>query len=202
MKISYQSFNIFRGNLFPLLSFLLGIILLLLLFLFIEPASVFASFKKIALWQFGLIFALKLVFWTLTALKWKVILDFYKQKVSLWKLYLFRFAAFSISYFTPITAVGGQAAGVLLLKNEKVPVKIGIATMLIDSILTSFVSVTIGFFVVVLFLLTKFSNIPFLAIAFITFFSVVFFLILFYIVSRIKKPSIQEPQAKFWPMAS
>lgn len=199
MKMPYKSFNILKGNLFSLLSFIFGIILLFLLFFFIKPASVFASFEKIALWQFGLIFTLRLVFWTLSALKWKIILDFYKHKVSFYKLYLFKFATFSVSYFTPITAVGGQTVGVVLLKNEKVPAKIGITTMLIDSLLTPFVSVTISLFAIVLFLLTRFSSTPFLTLAFITLFSTVLFLSLFFVVFRIKKPTVEKSQSKSWP---
>jgi len=198
MKIPRKNFNILNRSFFSLLSFIFGIILLLLLFLYIKPASVFASFEKIALWQFGLIFALRLVFWILSALKWKIILDFYQQKVSLWKLYLFKFAAFSVSYFTPVTAVGGQAAGVVLLKNEKVPVKIGIATMLIDSVLTPFVSVTISLFALVLFLLTKFSSAPFLIFALIALFSVVLFLTLFFIVLSVNKPILEKSKPKDW----
>jgi uncharacterized protein (TIRG00374 family) len=199
MKIPDKNFNILRRNFFPLLSLLFGIILLFLLFFFIKPASILASLEKIAFWQFGLIFGLKLVFWTLSALKWKIILDFYQQKVSLWKLYLFKFATFSVSYFTPITAVGGQAVGVLLLKNEKVPVKTGITTMLIDSLLTPFVSVTISLFAIVLFLLTRFSSASFLTLALITFFSVVLFLTLFFIVFRISRRTPEKIKPKAWP---
>ena len=190
--------NVFKGSFFSLLPFMLGIMLLLLLFFFIQPASVFESFEKISLWQFGFILALRLVFWTLSALKWKIILDFYQQKVSFWKLYLFKFAAFSVSYFTPITAVGGQAAGVVLLKNEKVPVKIGITTMLIDSVLAPFVSVTISLFALVLFLLIKFSSVPFFILAFLTLFSVIFFLALFFIVCIIQKPILEKSKLKVW----
>ena len=190
--------NVFKGSFFSLLPFMLGIMLLLLLFFFIQPASVFESFEKISLWQFGFILALRLVFWTLSALKWKIILDFYQQKVSFWKLYLFKFAVFSVSYFTPITAVGGQAAGVVLLKNEKVPVKIGITTMLIDSVLAPFVSVTISLFALVLFLLIKFSSVPFFILAFLTLFSVIFFLALFFIVCIIQKPILEKSKLKVW----
>jgi len=194
MKMSDKSFNILKGKFISLLSLLFGIILFLLLFFFIKPASVLASLKEMALWQFGLIFGLRLVFWTLSALKWKVILDFYKQKVSLGKLYLFKFAVFSVSYFTPITAIGGQAVGVVLLKNEKVPVKIGITTMLIDSLLTPFVSLTISLLALVLFLLTKFSTAPFLNLTLITFFALVLFLGLFFVVFRIKSPTLKKSQ--------
>lgn len=198
MKIPHKNLNILKGSFFSLLSFVLGIMLLLLLFLFIRPASVFASFEKIALWQFGFIFALRLVFWTLSAFKWKIILDFYQQKVSFWKLYLFKFAAFSVSYFTPVTAVGGQAVGVVLLKNEKVPVKIGITTMFIDSVLTPFVSVTISLFALVLFLLLKFSSAPFLILAFFTLFSFILFLALFFIVFIIRNPILEKSRPKAW----
>ena len=198
MKMPSTNLNVFKGSFFSLLSFMFGIALLLLLFFFIQPASVFASFEKISLWQFGFIFALRLIFWTLSALKWKIILDFYQQKVSFWKLYLFKFAAFSVSYFTPITAVGGQAVGVILLKNEKVPIKIGITTMLIDSVLTPFVSVTISLFALVLFLLIKFSSTPFLILAFFTLFSVILFLSLFFIVFSIHKPIPEKFKLKAW----
>ncbi len=193
----YKSYSILKGNFIPILSFAIGIVLLVSLIFFISPAIIFESLKKITLWQFGLIFALKLVFSVIGALKWKVILDFYKQKVALWKLYLFKFAAFSVSYFTPIAAVGGQVVGVMLLKSEKVPTKIGITTMLIDSILTPFLSVTISFFAVVLFLLTKFSN-TLLIFASLTLFSIVVFLILFFFVFRIKRLNIKKIQPNFW----
>lgn len=199
MKIPDKNFNILKKNFFPLLSLLFGIILLLLLFFFIKPAAILVSLEKIALWQFGLILGLRLVSWALSALKWKIILDFYQQKVSLWKLYLFKFATFSISYFTPITAVGGQAVGVLLLKNEKVPAKTGITTMLIDSLLTPFVSLTISLFAIVLFLLTRFSSASFLTLALITLFSLILFLILFFIVFRISRWTSEKTKPKDWP---
>ena len=189
MKIFGINLNIFQKSFLALLSFIFGIALLVLLFFFIEPAEIFAALKKITLWQFGLILALRLVFLTVSALKWKIILDFYKHKVSFWKLYMFKFAVFSVSYFTPITAVGGQAVGVVLLKNEKVPVKIGITTILIDSILTIFISVAISFFALILFLLLRFSGTPFLILVFFAFFLILLFLALFFIVFILKKPA-------------
>lgn len=193
----YKSFNILKGNLIPLLSLIVGVVLLIPLIYFIKPATVFESFKKITLVQFSLILVLKLVLMSLGALKWKVILDFYKQKVPLPKLYLFKFATFSISFFTPMAAVGGQAVGVILLKNEKVPVKIGITTMLIDSVLTPFISTTISFLAVLIFLLTKFSDTSILILGLVTLFTVVFFSFLFLIVFKTKRSNIKNHKDKF-----
>ena len=145
-----------------------------------------------------IIFFLRLVFMIFGALKWKVILGFYEQKVSLRKLYLFKFAAFSISYFTPIAAIGGQAVGVMLLRGEKVPTKIGITTMLIDSVLTSLISITISFLAVVIFLRTKFFVGPILIIAGIAIFIVALALVLLFFIFRLKSDDVVEPKNNLW----
>ena len=194
----YKSFNFLKVNSLPLASFILGLLLLAPLIYFVEPTVIFESLKKIAWWQFGIIFFLRLVFMIFGALKWKVILGFYEQEVSLRKLYLFKFATFSISYFTPIAAVGGQAVGVMLLRSEKVPTKIGITTMLIDSVLTPLVSITISFLAVVIFLLTKLFAGPVLILAGIAFFPIALALVLLFFIFRLKSADVDEPKNNLW----
>ncbi len=194
----YKNFNLLKGNTLPLVSFILGIIFLVLLIYFLKPTTVLEVLNKITLWQLGLILTLKLVFSIFGAWKWKIILEFYNQKIPPPKLYLFKIATFSVSYFTPMAAVGGQAVGVMLLKNEKVPTKIGIMTMLIDSVLTPFISIIISFLAVLIFLVTKFSSASFLIFGLLTLFLIVLFSIYFLIVLKIKRTTVQKPKHNFW----
>jgi uncharacterized protein (TIRG00374 family) len=193
----YKSYSLLKRNPIPFLSLIVGVVLLLTLLYFVRPATIIESFKKITLAQFGLIILLKLGFMILGALKWKVILDFYNQKVSISKLYFFKFATFSVSFFTPMAAVGGQAVGVVLLKNERVPVKIGVATMLIDSVLTPFISIIISLLAVLIFLLTKFSDAPVFILGVAILFSIVLFSVLFFIAFKIKRTDIKNHQNGF-----
>lgn len=194
----YKSFKLFKGNIIPLASFILGLLLLAPVIYFVEATTIFESLEKVAWWQFGTILTLKLVFMIFGAWKWKIILDFYRQKVPLGKLYLFKFAIFSVSYFTPIAAVGGQAVGVMLLKSEKVPTKIGVTTMLIDSVLTLLVSITITFLVVVIFLLTKFFAAPILIFGSTALFLIILAVILLFFIFRLKNATSNEPKSNLW----
>ncbi len=194
----YKSFKPFKGNIIPLTSFILGLLLLAPVIYFVEPIVIFESLKKIALWEFSLILTLKLVFMIFGALKWKIILGFYHQKVSLGKLYLFKFAVSSISYFTPIAAVGGQAVGVMLLRNEKVPIKIGITTMLIDSVSTPLISITVTFLAVTLFLLTKFFVGPILIFGGATLFLISLAIILLFFIFKLKSTDMEETKNNRW----
>ena len=194
----YKILRPLKGNIIPITSFILGVLLLAPLIYFVEPVVIFESLKKISWWQFGIIFLLKLVFMIFGALKWKIILGSYQQKVSLSKLYLFKFAVFSISYFTPIAAIGGQAVGVMLFKSEKIPIKIGVTTMLIDSVLTPFISIIISFLALVLFLRTKFFADTVLVFGVGTLFLIFLLITLLFFIFRIKSADLDEPKNSFW----
>lgn len=167
--------NVFLKNWIAWLSLLFGIALLAYLFFIFDTKMVIDSLRKITLWQFAFLFVLKLVFAIVGTVRWKIILNFYNRNVSLWKLYLFKAAVFAISYLTPTAAVGGQAVGALLLKNEKVPLKIGLVSVLLDSILVGIITFLITIFVVILFVTNVIFNLNF---AFSFFSSFLFILLL------------------------
>lgn len=173
--------NVFLKNWISLVSILIGLGMLIYLLYIFDISVIIESFRKISVWQFASIFVLKLIFSTLGALRWKIILNFYKRNASLWKLYWFRHAIFAVSYFIPpATALGEQAIGAVLLKNEKVPFKIGLLSILLDSLIVALISFLITLFVILTFLLNlaydlNFSSSILISLITILIFGVVFF---------------------------
>lgn len=181
-----------------LLSFLLGLFLLIVIVSLIDPAEILSSLREITIWQFLAIFILRLAFGILGAIKWRIILEFYQYSVSFWKLYLFKLASFAVEYFTQVTVVGGQVTGVVLLRGERVPTRVGVAVMVVDSVTTSFVTMTVSFVATTAFLLTRFSNGPVTTLVLLTFLILLLFLLAFLFALRIE-PSIKEKKkVSFW----
>lgn len=140
--------NIFLKNWLAWISILVGVGLLVYLFLIFNPAQITESLRKITLWQFVLIAIMRLFFSAVGTLRWKIILNYYKQKISFWKLYWFKYAIFTVVYFIPPAgAFGEQAFGAVLLKNEKVPFKVGLVSVFLDTIITGIISALITLFV-------------------------------------------------------
>ncbi|MBI2405907.1 flippase-like domain-containing protein [Candidatus Microgenomates bacterium] len=194
------------GAFISLVSFLLGIVFLFIVFSVINPGEIIASLRKITLWQFLAILILRLAFGILGALKWRIILEFYSARtsfayqhsVSFWKLYLYKLASFAVEYFTQVTVIGGQVAGVVLLRGERVPTRVGVAVMVIDSVTTSFITMMVSFVATTIFLLTRFSNGPVTTLVLLTFLILLLFLFAFLFTLRIG-PSIKEKKkVSFW----
>ncbi|MBI4058084.1 flippase-like domain-containing protein [Candidatus Microgenomates bacterium] len=181
-----------------LLSFLLGFFLLIVIVSLIEPAEILSSLRGITVWQFLAILILKLAFGILGALKWRITLNFYRYDVSLLKLYLFKLASFAVEYFTQVIVIGGQVSGVVLLRGERVPIKVGVAAMAIDSVTTSLVTITISFVAATTFLLTRFSSGPVATLVLLVFTILFLFIFALLAVTRIKPPIKRKSKASWW----
>ena len=106
----------------------------------IGPLEIWDNIRKITWQNFLILMALRLFYWLLRTINWKIILDRYEDCSSLLHMFAARMSSHSVSQLTPSAQVGGEAARIFMLHCSSR--KISIASVVVDKTI-EFISVVV-----------------------------------------------------------
>jgi uncharacterized protein (TIRG00374 family) len=112
------------------LAAVLGILIFGFIIYKIGPEEIWQNIKKLSVYNFLILVGLRILYWLLRTLNWKVILDTYEGKTSLFQLYIARMCGHAVSQLTPTAQVGSEATRILMAKCSSR--KVCIASVIID----------------------------------------------------------------------
>jgi len=105
---------------------------------------------RFSLWAFLLFTLVSLVNFAIFSLRWQRIVHAGRDKVvSLWKISMFRFVGYSVSYLTPFAQLGGEPVRIYFLEKNGIPRKEAVSSVFIDKLFEAgiqliFVAITIA----------------------------------------------------------
>jgi uncharacterized protein (TIRG00374 family) len=112
------------------LAAVVGILIFGFIIYKIGPEEIWQNIKKLSVYNFLILVGLRILYWLLRTLNWKVILDTYEGKTSLLQLYAARMCGHAVSQLTPTAQVGSEATRILMAKCSSR--KVCIASVIID----------------------------------------------------------------------
>ncbi len=118
---------------------LLGILILAFMIYKIGINEIWKNLSQISLISFFILIGLRVLYWVLRTICWKVILDAYEGKTSLFNMVKARMAGHSVSQLTPTAMIGSEATRIYLVDCSSK--KVSLASVIVDK--------TIEFLVVV-----------------------------------------------------
>ncbi len=131
-------------------SFIIGILLFVSVFSYIDYKQLAQIILRFSWWKFIIFLIASLFALILSTFRWQMILSARGYEVSFWRLLQYRLAGFGFSYLTPVAELGGAPFRAYLLKNQGVPFDQGLVTVIVDN----FIEVTTQGFLVTLGILT------------------------------------------------
>ncbi|MCP4217559.1 MAG: flippase-like domain-containing protein [bacterium] len=111
-------------------SAIVGVLIFAFLIYKIGLFEIWENVKKLTLTNFLILMGLRLLYWTIRTINWKVILDEYGEKLSLFHLFTARIGSHAISQLTPSAQVGGEAARIFMINSSSK--KISLASVVVD----------------------------------------------------------------------
>ena len=127
------------------LSALLGILIFVFIVYQIGILKIWENIKKITWRYFLVLMMLRLFYWILRTINWKVILEQYEPGISLFHLFNARMCSHAVSQLTPSAQVGGEAARIYFVNCSSR--RISLASVVVDKtieFLTTIVFTIIG----------------------------------------------------------
>ncbi|MCP5053843.1 MAG: flippase-like domain-containing protein [bacterium] len=112
------------------LFIVIGVLLFGFIVYKIGPLQIWENIRKITWQHFLILMVLRLFYWLLRTLSWKVIIDQYESGISLFHMYSARICSHTVSQLTPTAQVGGEAARILMLKTSNK--QVSIASVVVD----------------------------------------------------------------------
>lgn len=148
-KATLTGRTVTRGALLVAASFIAGLVLFVLAFVYLEPAKLIKT-----LWEFHpgkvavMVLAAGLTH-MLSTIRWRLLLKYVGHELPFWKSFGYYLSGFTVSFLTPVAALGGRPVKAFLIaQKEKVPLRRGLVSVFIEMFL-EFVTDT-AFIVVVL----------------------------------------------------
>ena len=83
----------------------------------INPKEIVDILRRMSWQQFMVLFMLRVLFWLIRALNWKVVLQRYDAHHSIWQLLQARVVGHAVGYLTPSSKIGGEAVRVIYLNT-------------------------------------------------------------------------------------
>ena len=123
------------------MSALLGILIFVFIVYEIGIPRIWENIKKITWQNFLILMLLRLLYWILRAINWKVILEQYKTSNSLFHIFYARICSHAVNQLTPSAQVGGEAARIYIVNCSSK--RISLASVIVDK--------TIEFLTVIIF---------------------------------------------------
>lgn len=120
------------------ISALIGILIFAFLIYKIGPAEIWRNISRISLTNFLILIGLRILYWFLRTINWKVILDAFEGKTSLLNLFIARMSGHAVSQLTPTAQVGSEATRTFMAKCSSR--KVCVASVIVDKT-TEFFSV-------------------------------------------------------------
>ncbi len=112
------------------LSALLGIVIFGFIIYKIGPQKIWNDITQISLSNFLILIALRILYWMLRTLNWKVVLDAYEGKTSFLHLFIARMSGHAISQLTPTAQMGSEATRIMMAKCSSK--KVCVASVVVD----------------------------------------------------------------------
>jgi uncharacterized protein (TIRG00374 family) len=109
---------------------LAGILILAFIIYKIGPHQIWENIKKLSPGNFLILLGLRILYWLLRTLNWKVILDAYEGKNSLFHLFIARMCGHAVSQLTPTAQVGSEATRIFMIKTSSK--KVTVASVIVD----------------------------------------------------------------------
>jgi uncharacterized protein (TIRG00374 family) len=123
------------------LSALLGILIFVFIVYEIGILRIWENIKKITWQNFLILMLLRLLYWILRTINWKVILEQYNTSNSLFHMFYARICSHAVNQLTPSAQVGGEAARIYIVNCSSK--RISLASVIVDK--------TIEFLTVIIF---------------------------------------------------
>jgi len=117
-----------RKNIFRI-SAVIGFILFTIIIIKIGPEQIWDNIKKITWQSFLILFFLRLLYWTLRTLNWKIIFEQYEKDVSFFNLFWTRLTSHAVNQLTPSAYLGAEASRVMLVNSSK---RKSVASVIVD----------------------------------------------------------------------
>jgi uncharacterized protein (TIRG00374 family) len=111
-------------------SALIGIVIFVYIVYKIGPLQIWENIKKITWQNFLILVFLRLFYWMLRTINWKIIFEQYEENASLFHMYIARMCSHAVSQLTPSAQVGGEAARIFLVRCSSK--KISLASVIVD----------------------------------------------------------------------
>jgi len=112
------------------ISALLGILIFVFIVYEIGILRIWENIKKITWQNFLILMVLRLFYWILRTINWKVILEQYKTSNSLFHMFYARMCSHAVSQLTPSAQVGGEAARIYIVNCSSK--RISLASVIVD----------------------------------------------------------------------
>lgn len=123
------------------ISALLGILIFVFIVYQIGILRIWENIKKITWQNFLILMVLRLLYWILRTINWKVIFDQYETSNSLFHMFYARMCSHAVNQLTPSAQVGGEAARIYIVNCSSK--RISLASVIVDK--------TIEFLTVIIF---------------------------------------------------
>ncbi|HLP60647.1 MAG TPA: lysylphosphatidylglycerol synthase transmembrane domain-containing protein [Candidatus Deferrimicrobium sp.] len=111
-------------------TILTGILLFAFFIYQIGPHQIWKNIKEISVLNFLILFFLRILYWVLRTINWKVILDEYEGKTSLIDLFNARMVGHAVSQLTLTAQVGSEATRIFMVNRSRR--KVCIASVVLD----------------------------------------------------------------------
>lgn len=118
---------------------LTGILLFAFFFYQIGPAQIWKNIKEISVLNFLILFFLRVLYWVLRTISWKVILDEYEGRNSLLHLFNARMVGHAVSQLTLTAQVGSEATRIFMVNRSNR--KVCVASVVIDKTIEFFAAI-------------------------------------------------------------
>jgi uncharacterized protein (TIRG00374 family) len=112
------------------LSALVGLLIFAFIIYKIGPKEIWKNISQISLTNFLVLVGLRVLYWLLRTINWKVILDAYEGKTSLLHLFRARMCGHSVSQLTPTAQVGSEATRIFMVNCSSR--KVALASVIVD----------------------------------------------------------------------
>ena len=136
------------------ISALVGVLIFGFIIYKIGPAEIWLNIKKLSVCNFLILVGLRILYWLLRTINWKVVLDAYEGKTSLLNLYIARMCGHTVSQLTPTAQVGSETTRILMAKCSSR--KVCIASVIVDKT-TEYLAVV---FITIIGVVSVFFRIP------------------------------------------
>lgn len=112
------------------LAAIVGILIFAFIVYKIGPEEIWQNIKKISVYNFLILVGLRVLYWLLRTINWKVVFEAYEGKTSLLHLYTARMSGHAVSQLTPTAQVGSEATRILMANCSSK--RVAIASVIVD----------------------------------------------------------------------
>jgi uncharacterized protein (TIRG00374 family) len=153
LKAIKDYYHLHRRNiLIVFFSSILGLILFVSIFLYVDYKDLVRDIFRFSWWRFLVFFAISIFAFIAVTYRWALIVRAYGFKIPFWRLFRYRLAGFTFSYMTPLNEFGGAPFRAYLLTRENVPFNAGLLTIILENFVEVFTQSFIVTFFIAIFL--------------------------------------------------